>query len=416
MSGQSIRARQLMEIGRWQAASEALQLALAEDPEDALSHALLAQCFSHLKRHAEARREAERAVQLEPDHPFAHWVLGMILHNDHRSAEAERAAREALRLDPEDADHHYLLAAILAQRDQADLALPQVEAGLALDPEHRGLTDMRAALLTRLGRHEEAEEVIAEGLRRDPDAADHHTNAGWMHLRQRDHARAAQHFAEALRLDPEDGAARSGLVEALKARYLLYRIFLAWIFWLATLAPTTRWLVILGGYLVHRAAGRLAEIHPEWSPWLSPFVWIYFGFAFLTWTAQPVFNLLLYLHPLGRHALSDRERVATLGTGVLIALALIGVASYPPTGHAIGLLVALICAQGSAVLYQTLEEDVARRRRIQGVAFTVWALFQATALALIFAEEAVGARMLTWGFYAWIGLLFLPAVLSDRGR
>ena len=416
MSAQAVRARQLMGIGRWQAAAEALQMALAENPEDALNHALLAQCWSNLERPADARREAERAVQLAPSHPTSHWVLGQVLLADQRTADAERAAREALRLDVEDADHHHLLAAILAQRDQASAALAQVDAGLAVDPEHRGLTDLRGALLTRLGRHDEAESVIAEGLRRDPDAAEHHANAGWMHLRQRDHARAAQHFSEALRLDPTDQAARAGLVEALKARYLIYRIFLAWLFWLATLSPTARWVVILGGYLAYRFASRVADIYPQWSLWLSPVVWLYLGFAFLTWTAIPVFNLLLYAHPLGRHALSDRERSATLGTSAVIGVGLIGVASYPLTGHAIGLLIALICAQASAVLYPALEEAVARHRRIQVSACAMWGLFQMTALALIFAEESTGARMLTWGLYGWIALIFLPSVLRARGR
>ena len=46
------------------------------------------------------------------------------------------------------------------------------------------------------------------------------------------------------------------------------------------------------------------------APWLLPFRILYVVFAIFTWLAYPIFNLMLFVHPVGRHAL-DREQRAT---------------------------------------------------------------------------------------------------------
>ena len=418
MSAQThlLHARQLMRIGRWAPAADQLRLALADDPAEADAHALLALCLSRQHEHADARREADLAVRHAPESGYAHWIRAAVLIADDRHAEAETSAREALRIDPNDPDHHHALAACLLARDQAPAALAQVETGLAEDPEHAGLNDLRIALLQRLGRGREAEAAIAAALARDPDNADHHVNVGWARLRAGAAEPAAQHFSEALRLEPDNDQARVGLVEALKARYLLYRLFLAWVFWLMRLSPTVRWLIILGGYFAHSLAGRLADLHPGWSPWLTPLVWGYMGFAFLTWTAQPVFNLLLLAHPLGRHALHGRERTATLACGACLTAAAVGIAAYPLTGHAIGLLVAMQAALLTAVLYPALNERVARRRQILLPATLAYAAVAIVALALIGMERTFGVSLWNWGFFGWLALIFLPGFLAARGR
>ncbi len=411
-----VHAQRLMQIGRWAEAADKLRLCLADDPEQAAAHGMLALCLGRLDDHVQALREADLAVRHAPDSATMHWVRGAVLAGDARHAEAERSAREALRLDPEDADHHHLLASCLMARDQAPAALEVVEAGLRVDPEHGGLDDLRVTLLTRLGRTAEAEVGIQAALARDPDDPEHHVNIGFSRLRAGDAQAAATHFAEALRLQPDNENARRGLVEALKARFLLYRLFLAWVFALTRLQPATRWAVILGGWLLQRVAGRLGEIHPAWSPWLTPVVWSYIAFVFLTWTATPFFSLLLFAHPLGRHALDRRERIAAVVSGVVMLGCLIGVASYPITGHAIGLMGALQGAMLVAVLHGALEERVQRRRRILVAACVAWAAFAASSLILIGNEQILGATFWTWSFYAWIALIFLPGLLAQRGR
>jgi tetratricopeptide (TPR) repeat protein len=411
-----VRSQQLAALGRWGDAAQEARLALAEEPDSAEAHALLALAESRLGRHAEARAEADQAVACAPDAAQAHHVRGAVLLADGRAAEAEAAAAEALRLDPEDPDHHHLMAACRSRRDDAPGALEHAEAGLARDPGHSGLNDLRAHLLNRLGRTAEAEAHLREALRQDPGEAGLHAELAQVRLRSGDAEEAGRHAAEALRLDPDDAYARGVLVETLKARHLPYRLFLGWTCWLASLAPGARLLVVLGGWLLWRLASRLGELHPGAAPWLAPVVWGYLGFAFLTWTAGPVFDLALLLHPLGRYALDDRARRAALGCGVLILAALAGVASYPLTRHALGLLAALHAAMLIPPLHQALAEESARHRAILLAGWALVALLATAAVILVGLESATGPGLLRWTFWAWLGLIFLPGILQRSGR
>lgn len=415
MSGDAVRARQLMAMQRWADAATAWRRVLADEPGDGFAHAQLALCLLRTGDLPTARREAQAAVSAAPDEEGAHWVLAVVALADERLPEAEAAAREALRLSPDDPDNHHILAAVLNRSDRVPEALAACDAGLERDPEHAALTDLRASILTRLGRRDEAEAVIREALRRDPDDPEQHANLGWASLTGGDPDASARHFAEALRLDPENDYARAGLVEALKARHLLYRIFLSWSLWLAALSPATRWAVILAGFIVYRLADRLSELHPAAAPWLKPLVWGYLVFAFLTWMAQPLFNLVLLTHPLGRHALEARVRTASLAAGACMALALAGVALYPVTGHAVALLAALGCAFATAVVYDALEERVPRWRRILVPTVLLWCAGMATAVTLVGLERAFGVRLWNWSIYGWIVLLVLPPLLRSRG-
>jgi hypothetical protein len=54
---------------------------------------------------------------------------------------------------------------------------------------------------------------------------------------------------------------------------------------------------------------------------LNPLIIAYIVFAWFTWLAQPVFNLLLRLHPLGKHALSVDQWRETNWIGLVVATA-----------------------------------------------------------------------------------------------
>jgi hypothetical protein len=59
---------------------------------------------------------------------------------------------------------------------------------------------------------------------------------------------------------------------------------------------------------------------------------LYLAFALLTWTAEPLFNLLLRLNKFGRHALSDEQTRETNWVGACVGLALASVLGWLITG------------------------------------------------------------------------------------
>lgn len=341
MSARLDRIELLMQHSHFKLAEQELRQELAEDPHQPHAHAMLALCLAGEKKYAEAQREAEAAVHLAPDLGYYHYVLASVLEDQDRLAEAEPVAREALRLDPEEADYYALLSRIHLGRRRWPEALAAAEQGLQLNAEHVGCTNLRALALVKLNRREEAGATIAAALARDPENAVTHANQGWTLLQRHQPEKAMAHFREALRLDPELDWARAGIVEALKARHLIYRLMLGYFFWMSRLSQRAQWGVVIGGYLGYRFLYSFAQNNPAYAPFLWPVLILYFLFAVMTWIARPLFNLLLRCNRFGRLALSRDEILASNWVGGSLALALLCLVLWFVTRNSTALLAAL---------------------------------------------------------------------------
>jgi len=323
MTPQFQRALLLFQQGRHALAEPELRQVLASDPSDAHAHAMLALCLCHLEKFDDATQEAQQAIHLAPDFSFAHYALAWVLDERRRYGEALGTVKEAIRLEPEDADYRALEAQIHFHLGQWTPALAAAQAGLQFDPDHIACTNLRALALVKLGRKAEAGATLDTALARDPDNTTSHANRGWSYLEQGDPRKALEHFQESLRLDPDNEWARGGLVEALKARYFLYSWMLKWFLWMSKLSRQAQWGVVIGGYFGSRMLSGLARSHPALGPWLLPVQILYLVFVLLTWTASPLFNLLLRLNRYGRFALTDEQRTASNWFGACLLLALI---------------------------------------------------------------------------------------------
>jgi len=211
----------LYQQDRHELAGEQLRLALAQEPDDAHAHALLALCLAEGEQFAEATDEARQAIVLAPDYDFAHFAAARVAYARDQYEDALQAVQEAIRLDPSVADYRALLAGIHLDQRRWREGLAAAEAGLEQDPEHIGCANLRAMALVKLGRRTEAGQAIDTALARNPDSAFTHANQGWTFLEANDPQKALEHFREALRLDPENEWARQGIVEALKARHFI---------------------------------------------------------------------------------------------------------------------------------------------------------------------------------------------------
>lgn len=313
----------LFQQSRHELAENELRQALAADPHDAWAHALLGLCLAEREKFDEAATEARQAIHLAPDLPFAHYAHARVLYDRNRHAEALTAIREAIRLDATDADYFALLASIHFDDKRWPDALQAAEQGLQLDPEHVGCTNLRAMAMVKLGRKAEAGATIDAALAKNPDNAVTHANQGWTLLERGDPKKALEHFREALRLDPTNDWARHGIVEALKARNIIYAVMLKYFLWMSKLSSQTQWAIILGGYFGNRLLGGMARSNPELAPWVLPLRVLYLTFVVLTWTAYPMFNLMLRLNRFGRLALTPEQTVESNWVGASFFLALI---------------------------------------------------------------------------------------------
>ena len=331
MGAHQQRGALLFEQRRYDLAIEQFREELALDPESAPANAMLALCQVELERLEPATEHARAAIARAPDWAFAHYAMARVCSERNHDAQALAAIDEALRLDPEDADYHGFRAGLLLDAGSWSEALTAAERGLALDSEHVGCQNLRAMALGRLGRKRLRGEALDSALAIDPGNPVTHANRGWMLLEAGQVDAALESFGEALRLDPQNRWAREGIVSALKAQNPVYRGLLAYFFWMTRLSPRARWGVVLGAYFGHRLLSNLAERVPGWAPWILPISLLYLVFVFLTWTAEPLFNLLLFLNRHGRRVLDREERVAAMLQGAILSMALLSVPLLRPT-------------------------------------------------------------------------------------
>jgi tetratricopeptide (TPR) repeat protein len=325
MSIQIRRALMLIEQKRYELAERELGQALIENPDYALAHSLLANCLIEREAYDEATREAELGVHLAPNEALMHYTLANVLNQRNRLPEAERAINEAIRIDPHDADVFAMQSNIRMQRQQWAGALEAAEHGLAVDAEHVGCNNMRAMALVKLGRKAEAGATIDAALARNPDDAVSHANQGWTLLERNQPEKAMEHFREALRLDPNLQWARLGIVEALKARHLVYGLMLRYFLWMMKYSSRAQWGIVIGGYVGYQILGAITRSNPTLALIAVPLMIAYVLFAWMTWLASPFFNLLLRVNRFGRLALSDDERQSSnlVGGALLLAIVLV---------------------------------------------------------------------------------------------
>ena len=334
----------LMELGQHEMAEKEMRQHLAQEPNDGYGHALLALCLLEQKRLKEAEAASHSAIASEPDSAFSHYALARVLSERNRDDEALQAIEEAIRLEPGDADYHGMRGAIHFDRRNWQAALDSAERGLQFEPEPKMCNNLRAMALVKLGRRDEAGATIERTLARDPDDAFSHANQGWTLLHARRPKEAMHHFRESLRLDPTNDWARAGLVEALKASNFIYAWMLRYFLWMQGLSPGARWGIVLGGWFGSRMLNGLAKANPALAPWVFPILLLYIVFAVMTWLAAPIFNLLLFLHPLGRHALGTDQKAQASCVGACLAIALGAVAAAFVTPYGLGLLLLAVVA------------------------------------------------------------------------
>ena len=322
MSAHIERAQHLLSMHREEEAVRELVRHLGDEPDDAQALALLALCQSDLERYREATEAARRAVAAAPELPLAHYALAYVLHDRDRSADALAAVREALRLDSGNPRYHGLESAIHADQRHWREALAAADRGLALEPDHVQCRNLRALALSGLGRGDEASEMLRGTLAEDPEEPLSHANLGWRALERGDLRAAQRSFREALRLDPNLEWARQGMLETLKARHRIYRWMLAYFLWMARQTSGRRWMIVLGAYVLFSAVRGIARAEPAALPFLAPLLVAYGLFCWLSWLADPLFNLLLFAHRDGRRVLSEDERFHAFLTGALHAAAL----------------------------------------------------------------------------------------------
>jgi Flp pilus assembly protein TadD len=322
------RAILLIEQNRFPDAEKELIKALAADPEEALAYALLGECLIQQDKGKDALEMAKQALNYDASNPYHHSVLAKAYWSLKDYKNALTAIEAAIEIEPYDSHFYYLRGNIAYAQRNWDFALRNAEKALEINPENVAAINLRSMALVNLNRKEEASETADYALHKNPENPHSHANKGWAELEKGNHKEAQGHFREALRLAPMNEMATWGLKESIKSENFLYKMILTYFLWIAKMNERNQWAFIIGLYIIYRVTLWAAETYPVLAPFLYPIVFIYIIFAFSTWIAMPVSNLFLQLHPLGKYALSDEERLAYRLVGGLLASAIIFLSLY----------------------------------------------------------------------------------------
>ena len=214
--GQNEEARQLYTAGRYYAtrrtadglrqAIERLERAVELDPDFALAHAEMADCYSLLNWYVEpppaeawqrAKQSAMRAVAADPELAEGHASLGFVkLHYERDWDAAERELRQAIMLKPGIQVAHRWYAFSLSAMGRHEEAFAEIERARQISPQSPVLATAVANVLFLAGRYDETIEQCYKALELDSGAVSAHTVLRWAYEKKGMHNEALAAFDE----------------------------------------------------------------------------------------------------------------------------------------------------------------------------------------------------------------------------
>jgi len=307
------RGEMLRDQNRHVEAEKYLQLAIAEQPENAEGYYELAFCYCNWTDHSKKALETiDRAISLDPNQSEFFALRAWILGNLNKHKDSLQVADHALGMNP------YNIMALNAQtRAYSSLsdwrqAETSARRTLAIDPRNEQAVTFLSQALRFQGRLAESEAASAGLLAHVPDSAMAQCSAGWSALQAGDYRRANLFFMEALRLDPNYDYARRGLLHSFNSRVWIYRVYFQVIAWLGSHGRGMRIFFLVLIYVVYQFL--LASLRAEYGsynaqPWIFVAVIFYlvlFGFG------RSFGNFFLLFDRFARHALTTKEKAWTL--------------------------------------------------------------------------------------------------------
>ena len=326
------KARLLISQKRYDMAEEELNSLLADFPDHSLAIAYKALVKVNTQKPGEAVELARAAIGLNPTLDFAFYIAAAANMDLHDFKQAQKDIIQAIAINPNVADYHGIQANIkLINRDYQE-AVDIANRGLQIQPENLLCRNILSTAQLKLGDKQGSFSTIEKALEQDPENPLTHANYGWGQLEKGSHKKAMEHFKEALARDPEDGYARAGMLEALKARFFLYRWFMKYYFWMSNLKPNVQWAVIIGFIFLQKLIRAMSRNSAEIAAILMPFSYLLLAFVVSTWIIHPVFNFFMSLNRYARYLLTKEDMNTAIVVGIAFSLFVASGIGYFATG------------------------------------------------------------------------------------
>lgn len=285
-------AYQRLQAGNYDGAIDSLRQLLAQDPQSAEAHALLAICLMNLRRVHAAQHESQLALAADPDLALAHYAAAQVAIAQRRFKAAEQHLTQLLDMEPLTPSYHRSLAELYQLTGRLGQSLAPLQKALELDPDNASNMVAMAEYHRACGHWDQAQAFARDALQADPG----HTGAvvvlGHLLLRQGDIAGAREHAIWALQENASNVAALH-LLTAVKARSSVWLGFW-WRLnsWMTERGSTRAIIVLLAMFVVYRVT--VITVGAQGYPEAAQFIdWAWLAFAIYTFAAPQMFRRLL---------------------------------------------------------------------------------------------------------------------------
>lgn len=332
----------LLQQQNFEQAEKELSSALGVYSDDVQLLGLMSEVKLKLEKLDEALMLIDSAIGLDPENAYLFTIKARIYIQKKQYAEAEKNLKQSLEIDPFSADCYSFLAIIKLNRKKYQEALELADKALEIDPENILGLNTRSNALIKLNKKKDAFQTIEGALREDPNNSYTHANYGWGLLEKGEVKKALIHFSEALKHDPGNEYAQAGLIEALKARYFIYKLFLKYSFWIGNLTSKFQWMFFIGFYLSVRLLRGIAAANESLAPFLTPLIFLLAIIAFSTWVITPISNAFLRFNKFGKHLLTRHEKISSNLVGISFLVFVMGTIAYIFSTHIAFISVAFV--------------------------------------------------------------------------
>ncbi len=311
MSAHFTRGEQLYTINRYKDALQSFKKALAEDIYDVDTKFYIGLCYLQLNQTAQLKDIAKSIISEHPNTSEGFYLLAIYHYNEGDFKEAIHYINDAIALNPYNSNFYGYKSISLLSLKKFEQALDAANEGLAVNAKDVLCLNARTKALTKLKRSDEAYATLENTLYDNPEDYFTHANAGWTNLELGNYKKADIHFKEALQKDPNDDYARSGALESIKSKNIIYRYFLKYSFWMQNKSTKSQWIFIIGFYLAYRL---LIKVSSEFGfNFLIPiFIILYLTFALGTWIMTPASNSILLFSSYSKYLLKKQDKIAAL--------------------------------------------------------------------------------------------------------
>jgi tetratricopeptide (TPR) repeat protein len=218
----------LHEAKQWERLVDVARECLAADPNDDAAHRHLAWAYARMDQPKKMAPHVEHLLRSNAENLDHHHLAALHRLEMRQPVRAKNHIDLLLRGAPENPNYHYLACIHALRTNAVPAAQHHIRLARRFAPEWAAAAhlEVKIASLGETKAHEAWDRIrrLKETLALDPENEDVMASLGDVHLRELEQPRAAEkYYRDALALDPTSAALQRKLLDAVRARSLLYR-------------------------------------------------------------------------------------------------------------------------------------------------------------------------------------------------